>query len=238
MAAHQGLERKSITNPNVLYSFPSRFSLKSDVLHLKQESKEITECSCQLLIETVSVFLQKSTRVVVPMMNMRIIFDIANMSILLVGIVASRVILIRSYMHHPSLTSNLPVFLTCNTYVILLLNCLVMFELYASTLYGDLHPLVDLENPWCFARYYLQCICLSALLYSYNVQAIFRLVRVIFYQRKNLQPFCLFGFALVSWHPTDSSQKRGKKRIRSFKKKRIIEKKRKTVVRFFSVEKC
>ena len=126
----------------------------------------------------------------------RIIFDITNMSILLIGIVGSLVILIRNYMHYHSLIANMPVFLICNTYAMLLLTCLVMFEFYASTLYGDLHPLVDMDNPWCFARYYLICICLSAILYSYNLQAIFRLFRVVFYQRKNLQSFRLFRFAL------------------------------------------
>ena len=119
------------------------------------------------------------------------------MSILLVGIVGSLVILIRSHMHYHSLTTNMPVFLTCNTYVMLLLTSLVMFEFYASTLYGDLHPSVDMDSPWCFARYYVICICLSAILYSYNLQAIFRLYRVVFYQRKNLQSFRLFRFALV-----------------------------------------
>ena len=72
-----------------------------------------------------------------------------------------------------------------------------MFELYASTLYGELHPSVNLENSWCFARCYLLCVCVSALLYSYTLQAMFRLLRVIFYQRKNLQSFRLFGFAVV-----------------------------------------
>ena len=131
------------------------------------------------------------------MTDVRVAFDVVSLLILFVGIVGSLVILLRSYIHYPSLLTNVPIFLTCNTYVMLLLSSVALVVIYGSTLYGDLYPSVDLRSSWCSVRYYLACICLSSLLYSYNLQAVFRLFRVIFYQRRWLQSFRLFRLALV-----------------------------------------
>ena len=64
--------------------------------------------------------------------------SLQRMSMLLIELLCLSLSSFRSDFHYPSLLRNIPIFLTCNIYVMLLLTCVPFFEIYSSTRVGDL----------------------------------------------------------------------------------------------------
>jgi hypothetical protein len=126
-----------------------------------------------------------------------IILEIISLIFLLLAILICLAILILIFLRIHPLISNVPVLLTCNTYISLGLVNVMMLIVYAYNLYGDLHPSVSVNDEWCQLRaYFTFCGC-SALYYSCLLQSIFRLFRVIFYRRKMLQSSLFFMIAII-----------------------------------------
>jgi hypothetical protein len=98
------------------------------------------------------------------------------------------------------LTSNVPILLTCNTYLALILTCIMMIIIYIYNLYGDINPFVSVEDSWCQLRAYFVNVGFCALYYSCVLQSIFRFFRIIFYKFKILQSSQFFSsLIIIKW---------------------------------------
>ena len=118
-------------------------------------------------------------------MIIKIIIDSINIIILSLAILICIAVLILILLRIRPLISNVPILLTCNTYISLILVNVMMLFIYAYNLYGDLYIDISVNDSWCYLRAYLTYSGYSVLYYSCLLQAIFRLFRVKFY-RKNL----------------------------------------------------
>ncbi|UJR37046.1 hypothetical protein I4U23_029751 [Adineta vaga] len=99
-----------------------------------------------------------------------------------------------------SLKSNVSVLLTCNTYFNSLLVSSIMLVMYSYNLCGNLDSTISFEGRWCQIRTYFAHVCFCALYYSFVLQAIFRLFRIVFYKHRILQSFGVFWIAvLIQW---------------------------------------
>jgi hypothetical protein len=96
--------------------------------------------------------------------------------------------------------SNVPILLTCNTYLTLCLFATIMLVMYAYNEYGNLNSSVWLDGRWCQIRSYLAHVCLCAVYYSFVLQAIFRLFRIVFFKHRILQSFgvCILA-VIIQW---------------------------------------
>ncbi|CAF0942963.1 unnamed protein product [Adineta steineri] len=99
-----------------------------------------------------------------------------------------------------ALKSNVSILLTCNTYFNSLLVSSIMLLMYSYTLRGNLDSRLSFGGQWCEIRTYLTHVCFCSLYYSFVLQAIFRLFRIIFYKYKILQSFGVFLIAImIQW---------------------------------------
>ncbi|UJR37045.1 hypothetical protein I4U23_029750 [Adineta vaga] len=100
---------------------------------------------------------------------------------------------------HP-LKTNIFILLICNTYSTLLLFSIMMLIMYGYNQHGNLNSPIWLGGRWCQIRTYFVHVCLCALYYSFVLQAIFRLFRIVFYKHRILQSFGVFWIAvLIQW---------------------------------------
>jgi hypothetical protein len=97
---------------------------------------------------------------------------------------------------HP-LKSNVSILLTLNTYFNLLLVCSIMLVTYSYNLRGNLDSSISFGGRWCQIRTYFAYVSFCALYYSFVLQAIFRLFRIVFYKHKILQSFGVFLIAIT-----------------------------------------
>jgi hypothetical protein len=84
--------------------------------------------------------------------------------------------------------------LVSHTYLSVIFICIILFDMYAHNLYGDLHSNVSFNSEWCYGRAYILHVGLATLYHSYIVQALFRSFHVI--KSKRLQSV-QFMFRLV-----------------------------------------
>ena len=87
--------------------------------------------------------------------------------------------------------------LSMNMYVSLFVGCGIMFNIYCYTLYGHLHPDVSFDGPWCHLTAYFLYVSGCAFFYSYLLQAIYRLCRIVFYRKLALQSYRLYIYGVV-----------------------------------------
>jgi hypothetical protein len=94
--------------------------------------------------------------------------------------------------------SNIPILLTCNTYFTSFLVSFIMLLMYSYNLCGNLDPSMSFGGRWCQIRTYLTHVCFCSLYYSFVLQAIFRLFRIVLHKYKMLRSFnvCIFGIIL------------------------------------------
>ena len=99
-----------------------------------------------------------------------------------------------------SLKSNISIVLVVNTYFTCSLTDSIMLIMCIYTLLGNLDPSKSFDGPWCRCRSYVTYVSYSALYLSFALQAIFRLVHVVFSRNKTLQSFrvCLIAIA-IKW---------------------------------------
>ena len=91
--------------------------------------------------------------------------------------------------HCRSITADVSLFLTCNTYLSLHLFCLSGLAFHINTIYGVLHLLAPVDDRWCHVAFSLPFFSLCSLYFSYVIQALFRFFRIVFSKQKNLQSF-------------------------------------------------
>lgn len=133
-------------------------------------------------------------------MVLSIILNSVSIGLICLGGIISITILVRIFKRlHPSIT-NISVLLTCNTYFTIILFCLALLNARIYSLYGHLHPSISLYSLSCKMRAYIRYVCFCAFYYSFVLQAIFRLFRVVFYKKRSLQQFYVFIIAVfLQW---------------------------------------
>jgi hypothetical protein len=72
-----------------------------------------------------------------------------------------------------------------------------VLDIYCYTLYGHLHPGVSFNGQWCHVKAYLFYVSGCGFFYSYLLQAIYRLCRIVFYTKPSLQSFKLYVYGIV-----------------------------------------
>ncbi len=118
-------------------------------------------------------------------------------SLIFLSCLISILILIIIFIYiRPSL-SNVSILLTCNTYLSIILFCFTLLDIGGRSLYGHINPSISFAGRWCEIRTYFSHVCFCTFYYSFALQAIFRLFRVVFYKKKILQSFGMFLIAII-----------------------------------------
>jgi hypothetical protein len=84
-----------------------------------------------------------------------------------------------------------------NMYVSLFIGCAIMLDIYCYTLYGHMHVNISFDGQWCYIEAYLLYVSGCGFFYSYLLQAIYRLCRIVFYTRPVLKSFKLYVYGIV-----------------------------------------
>jgi hypothetical protein len=95
------------------------------------------------------------------------------------------------------LRTNIPLILTCNTYLVSLISSLIFLKECAQTIYGILHSPISFDSPYCHIDGYFIYISFGNVFYSLTLQAIFRLLRIVYYQKRSLRSLRIFTIAIV-----------------------------------------
>jgi len=98
------------------------------------------------------------------------------------------------------LTSNVPILLTCNTYITVIGSSFMTLLVMAYGFYGNLYSSISLDDYNCQLRSYVNYVFICAFYYSCALQATFRFFRVVFPRHKILQSRRFFTIAiLIQW---------------------------------------
>lgn len=115
----------------------------------------------------------------------------------LLGMILSFVILVFICTSIRPLKSNIPLILTCHTYFVSFISSLVMLITYSNTLSAIINGWVSVESAYCDLRAYFVYVALGSVFYSLILQAAFRLLRVVFYQKPALRSLKVFSIAVL-----------------------------------------
>jgi len=95
---------------------------------------------------------------------------------------------------------NVSFLLICNTYFTIIIFCFTLFDIGGHSLYGHINLSIVFAGQWCEIRAYFSHVCFCSYYYSFVLQAIFRLFRIVFYKKKILQSFHIFLIAIfMQW---------------------------------------
>lgn len=130
-------------------------------------------------------------------MNVPVILGGIGLSFYSLTFMTCSLMIILISMNIRPLKSNVALFLIGNTYLTLLLLATSMLITYGYNQYGNLHPSSWLGGRWCQIRTYLAYVFISAVYYSFVLQAMFRLARIVFYKHKILQSLSVSVTGLV-----------------------------------------
>ncbi len=98
------------------------------------------------------------------------------------------------------LKSDVAILLTCNTYITLIGSSFMTLIITVYGIYGSLHPSVSSNDYSCQLRSYINYIFICSFYYSCALQAIFRLLRVVFPKHKILKSINVFTIAIfIQW---------------------------------------
>jgi hypothetical protein len=90
--------------------------------------------------------------------------------------------------------------LSLNMYVSLFIGCTIVLEIYCYTLYGHVHVNISFNRRWCYINAYLFYVSGCGFFYSYLLQAIYRLSRVVFYRKPILQSYKFYVYGIfLQW---------------------------------------
>lgn len=123
------------------------------------------------------------------MNTIALIFSVFILTLLIGNIIGSCCILMLIFRCRRPLRKNIPVVLTCNAFISILIQSLSLMASYTTTAYGDFNKNISMNSLWCFIQFYVLLFTSSSVNYSYCTQAFFRLFRVVFFRRKVLQTF-------------------------------------------------
>ncbi|UJR26705.1 hypothetical protein I4U23_008021 [Adineta vaga] len=87
--------------------------------------------------------------------------------------------------------------LCINMYVSLFIGCAIVLDIYCYTLYGHLYINVSFDGQWCYIKAYLFYVSGCGFFYSYLLQAIYRLCRIVLYRKPALQSFRLYVYGII-----------------------------------------
>jgi hypothetical protein len=132
------------------------------------------------------------------MLLLSILFDCVNIILYSLSLVVCITVLLLIINRIRSVMSKVTILLVYNTYVAMLFVNAIMLTINIYNVYIDLYPSSNFDDLWCRLRTYFSFIGSCAFYYSFVLQAAFRLVRVVLYQRKVLQSrsVVLVGVAL------------------------------------------
>lgn len=130
-------------------------------------------------------------------MTLSIILNTIFLLLISLSISISSLVLIIIYISIRLSTANTLLLLTCNTYLTMILFALTLLDICGHRLYGHIDPAIKFDGQWCEIRAYFAHVCFCAFYYSFILQAIFRLFRIVFYKMKILQSFKIFIIAIV-----------------------------------------
>ena len=98
------------------------------------------------------------------------------------------------------LTTNIPILLTCNTYITLIGSSLMTLVVMIYGLLDTRDPSVTFNGLSCQVRSYVNYVFICAFFYSCALHAIFRFFRVVFPRHKILQTRAVFIVAIsIQW---------------------------------------
>lgn len=90
--------------------------------------------------------------------------------------------------------------LICNMYVSHGIGCAIALDIYCYTLYGHLYVDVSFDGQWCHIKAYFFYVRGCGFFYSYLLQAIYRLCRIVFYRKPILQSYKLYVYGIfIQW---------------------------------------
>jgi hypothetical protein len=79
----------------------------------------------------------------------------------------------------------------------MILFALSLLDVSGHRLYGHIDSSIRFDGSWCIIRAYFAHVCFCSFYYSFILQSIFRLFRIVFYKMKILQTFQVFIIAIV-----------------------------------------
>lgn len=137
------------------------------------------------------------------MMNTALLIYGLCLTMVCIGIVFCMIFLFLILFHIRPLKSNIPLILTCNTYMTSLTSSIIMLRIMIETVMGVLNYPIFYEGWICQLNGYLIYVAIGNVFYSYVLQAIFRLFRVVFYRQKFLYTTRVFTILiLLQWFIT------------------------------------
>jgi len=129
-----------------------------------------------------------------------IVLDILILIFSSFGILSAIVVLFLIVRYRQQFPFKIATLLICNNYITVILYLIFIVDTHSHNLYGFLHTNVSFDNFYCYIRIYTIGVTLASIYYSYLLQACFRLFRIVFYKRKNLQTFrCMSILILIQW---------------------------------------
>ncbi len=133
-------------------------------------------------------------------MTLSIILNIIFISLISFSTVISSLVLLIIFTHIRPSSLNVSLLLICNTYFTIILFCFTLFDIGGHSLYGHIYPSIVFAGRWCEIRAYFPHVCFCSYYYSFVLQAIFRLFRIVFYKKRILQSFNIFIIAIfIQW---------------------------------------
>jgi hypothetical protein len=130
-------------------------------------------------------------------MSLTLVFESIILAFCASSLLVSLITLVLIFIRIRPLISNVPILLTCNTYITLIGSSLMTLLVMAYAMYGNLHPSMSFDNYHCQIRSYFNYVFVCAFYYSCALQAIFRLCRVVFPQHIRLQSRYIFIIAII-----------------------------------------
>ena len=133
-------------------------------------------------------------------MNVGLLIYILCLIFICLGIVFCLIFLWLIFFHIRPLKSNIPLILTCNSYIASLVSSIIALRSTVDTIRGIGNAPIYFEGWNCQINGYLIYVAISSFVYSCILQAIFRLFRVVFYRRKSLYTIRVFSLLiLLQW---------------------------------------
>lgn len=113
------------------------------------------------------------------------------------GLICSIGILLLICISIRPLKTNVPLILTCNTYVNAIVSSFIIVKGSSITVNAIVQNLTTVESSYCYFYGYLVTFALGSVFYSLILQAIFRLCRVVFARYRILQSVKIFLIAII-----------------------------------------
>lgn len=134
------------------------------------------------------------------MMNVPLFISSLCLTLVCIGIIFCAIFLSLILFYIRPLKSNIPLILTCNTYLTSLTSSVIILRTVIETMMGILNYPIFYEGWICQINGYLIYVAIGNVFYSYVLQAIFRLFRVVFYRQRFLYTTRVFSvLILLQW---------------------------------------